>query len=327
MSRCHLLSLLPGSAAALCEGTLDADNSLHKTRTLLLFSTYISQLSEEIERERGGLSTESEEDRTSIETLYAAIPFLAKIADDGDGDEMDRVLVQRTIDMLNKVSGARAIRETAMQNEHSWLTYAFLLEMGLVTFFGVLMLQAGSRALHATMSALTGIVLLSSVVFLIDLGMPFHGFVQVDVSIFERIRKSISMVLAGVNDREQTTLWCGSIPREFVAGDLDQAAAKMRQLFEPFGRVATVTVRQKAAARGSWALVTFTNSAAIEKAMRAGVSVPSDDGKTCELQLKKADLNVKSGGAAQQIIGKHEQVQDEVAVPGIPSVASHTFKA
>ena len=103
MSRCHLLSLLPGSAAALCTGTLDADNSLHKTRTLLLFSTYISQLSEEIERERGGLSTESEEDRTSIETLYAAIPFLAKIADDGDGDEMDRVLVQRTIDMLNKV--------------------------------------------------------------------------------------------------------------------------------------------------------------------------------------------------------------------------------
>ena len=66
----HMSSLsLPGSAAALRTGTLDADNSLHKTRTLLLFSTYISQLSEEIERERGGLSTESEEDRTSIETL------------------------------------------------------------------------------------------------------------------------------------------------------------------------------------------------------------------------------------------------------------------
>ena len=32
-----------------------------------------------------------------------------------------------------------------MQNEHSWLTYAFLLEMGLVTFFGVLMLQVTSR--------------------------------------------------------------------------------------------------------------------------------------------------------------------------------------
>ena len=70
-----------------------------------------------------------------------------------------------------------------MQNEHSWLTYAFLLEMGLVTFFGVLMLQAGSRALNVTMSALTGIVLLSSVVFLIDLGMPFHGFVQVTIAI------------------------------------------------------------------------------------------------------------------------------------------------
>ena len=93
------------------------------------------------------------------------------------------------------------------------------------------------------------------------------------------------MVLAGVNDREQTTLWCGGIPREFVAGDLDKAAAKMRQLFEPFGRVATVTVRQKAAARGSWALVTFTNSAAIEKAMRAGVSVPSDDGQVIPTPL------------------------------------------
>ena len=41
------------------------------------------------------------------------------------------------------------------------------------------------------------------------------------------------MVLAGVNDREQTTLWCGGIPREFVAGDLDKAAAKMRQVILP----------------------------------------------------------------------------------------------
>eukprot|EP01047_Picozoa_sp_COSAG01_P089072 COSAG01_NODE_21270_length_910_cov_1.574599_1_plen_91_part_10 len=61
-------------------------------------------------------------DRSSIETVFAAVPFLAKIADDGDGDEMDRVLVQRTIDMLNKVSEARNIRETAMHNAGHWIT-------------------------------------------------------------------------------------------------------------------------------------------------------------------------------------------------------------
>eukprot|EP01047_Picozoa_sp_COSAG01_P068234 COSAG01_NODE_9816_length_2333_cov_19.949013_1_plen_82_part_00 len=41
---------------------------------------------------------------SDIESLYAAIPYLSRIADDGGGDEMDRVVVERTIDMLNSVS-------------------------------------------------------------------------------------------------------------------------------------------------------------------------------------------------------------------------------
>ena len=105
------------------------------------------------------------------------------------------------------------------------------------------------------------------------------------------------MVLAGVNDREQTTLWCGSIPREFVADDLDQAAAKMRQLFEPFGRVATVTARKPRGEAGRCDLHKFCSH---REGNAGGRSVPSDDSKTCELQLKKADLNVKSSGAASK---------------------------
>jgi hypothetical protein len=37
---------------------------------------------------------------SSIESLYAAIPFLAEIGSDGEGDEMDRVLIQRTVRSL-----------------------------------------------------------------------------------------------------------------------------------------------------------------------------------------------------------------------------------
>ena len=57
---------------------------------------------------------------------------------------------------------------------------------------------------------------------------------------------------------------------------------------------------------------------AAARLLEIGEAVAANDGEL--LVGAHADL-------AQQIIGKHEQVQDEVAVPGIPSVASHTFKA
>jgi len=46
---------------------------------------------------------------------------------------------------------------------------------------------------------LTILALLSSFVFIADLAMPFSGLVQVDRSIFDRIRVSISHVLSDVN--------------------------------------------------------------------------------------------------------------------------------
>ena len=54
---------------------------------------------------------------------------------------MDRVLVQRTIDMLNTVSQARQQRETAINNTTHTITYSILTLMGLVTLIGVKLLQ------------------------------------------------------------------------------------------------------------------------------------------------------------------------------------------
>ena len=62
---------------------------------------------------------------------------------DGDGDAMDRVVIERAIECLNGVSEARSMRQTATHNENRWIVYAFLLEMGVMTIFGMMLLQVG----------------------------------------------------------------------------------------------------------------------------------------------------------------------------------------
>jgi hypothetical protein len=57
--------------------------------------------------------------RSNIETLYAAMPSLDQIASDGDNDALDRAVVTRIVDMINDVSQARSIRETAIHNEQT----------------------------------------------------------------------------------------------------------------------------------------------------------------------------------------------------------------
>jgi hypothetical protein len=122
--------------AMLLVRTLDAHNVVHKMRTLLLCGHYIQMLAEDLSRKQSGSSQ-----RSNIDTLYAIMPSLAKIADDGDHDALDRQVITRVIDMLNAVSEARSTRETAVNNKQHWITYAFLLEMGGSTVFGVLILQ------------------------------------------------------------------------------------------------------------------------------------------------------------------------------------------
>eukprot|EP01043_Picozoa_sp_COSAG02_P061769 COSAG02_NODE_8366_length_2596_cov_19.291280_1_plen_595_part_00 len=299
--------------AMLLVRTLDAGNDAHQTRSLLLFASYIEQLSEEIAAGCPTLSREAiaapSDASSNIETLYAAVPFLSKICNDGENDEMDRVLVQRTIDMINKVSEARSIRETATHNSLSWITLLFLLEMGIITFFGVMMLQNGSELLNFLLPLLTFIALLSSVLFLADLALPFTGIVQVDTSIFDRIRQSISEVLVSVNQDQCRTLWVGSVPRSMIDCDIGLAADRLRGLFSRFGKVKSVTIRKKSTEYGSWSLVSFESEAGAERALSdtAGVYWKSTE----RLEIKKAALDAATGGGvAKQMIQQHNIVDD-----------------
>ena len=78
--------------------------------------------------------------------------------------------------------------------------------MGVITLLGVKLLQFGSQALNVMMPLLTLVALLSSNICLLDMAFPFRGFVQVDTSIFDRTRRSISGVLVGMSKIEKATM-------------------------------------------------------------------------------------------------------------------------
>jgi hypothetical protein len=59
-----------------------------------------------------------------------------------------------------------------------------------------------------------------------DLERPFGGLVRVDTSIFDRIRMSISSVLAEVSLDEQVTIWVGCIPLDLVLRDTPEEGAE-----------------------------------------------------------------------------------------------------
>ncbi len=299
--------------AMLLVRTLDAGNDAHQTRSLLLFAAYIEQLSDEIASGCPTLNGETvvptTENPSNIETLYAAVPFLSRICNDGQNDEMDRILVQRTIDMINKVTEARSIRETATHNNLCWINLLFLLEMGIITFFGVLLLQSGTQTLNIVLPLLTLVALLSSVLFLADLALPFAGVVQVDTSIFDRIRHSISKVLASVHQDQCRTLWVGSIPRSMIDCDIGLAADRLRGLFTRFGKVRSVTIRKKPSEYGTWSLVTFESETSAEQALAdtEGVFWKSTE----RLEIKKATLGAATGGGiARKLIEQHNYVDE-----------------
>lgn len=121
--------------AMLLVRTLDADDDVNKTRALLLFSSYIENLATEIFFKSKTRSKDAVL-ISSIEALYAAVPFLSEIASDGEGDEMDRVLIQRVVDSLNRVTEARHQRESAERGSVSLVTFVFLIMLAMFTFFG-----------------------------------------------------------------------------------------------------------------------------------------------------------------------------------------------
>ena len=194
----------------------------YKTRVLLLLASYIDHVSEEIEWQQrgsniwstgssngsnttsggggGGGGEASPSDATpppdsTVEILYATLPFLGEIAMDGDGDAMDHILVQRTVDSLKEASSARQIRITAEKRNISPWVYCFLWQMALVTFGGVLFLQTGSETLNSCVVGMTILSITSSMFILADLEKPYTGLVCVEVDIFNTIRNEIALVL------------------------------------------------------------------------------------------------------------------------------------
>ena len=155
---------------------------------------YIESLQQEIRNK--GNRRDSNDDGSSIEALYAAVPYLAKIASDGEGDEMDRVLIQRVVDSLNKVCEARHQRESAERGSVSVLTFLFLTMLAFFTFFGTYFLQVGSTTLTNCVVVMTGLSLTCSVIILMDVSLPWRFAIQVDTGIFSVICQDISFVLA-----------------------------------------------------------------------------------------------------------------------------------
>lgn len=181
----------------------DTDPSdTYKTRVLLLFASYIEQLAGEIKWQQGSQRKPDRPTPSNVETLYAAIPFLAAIGSDGDGDEMDRVLVQRTVDTLNAACQARQIRVSQERRNISPYVYAFLGQMAMMTYFSSLFLHTGSYALNNAVCIATLLSMATSMMILSDLDKPYNGFVTVDTNIFSAIRNDVSLVLHEDNERE-----------------------------------------------------------------------------------------------------------------------------
>ena len=64
----------------------------------------------------------------------------------------------------------------------------------------------------------------------------------------------------------------------------------MRYIFEKFGAVGKITLRQKPG-DSSWALVTFKHILSVESVMEAVVMAPGPNGpKSVQLKLKKLDV-------------------------------------
>ena len=154
--------------AMLLVRTLDADDNINKTRALLLFSSYIENLATEIFFKSQNHRDHEQVLQSSIESLYAAIPFLAEIASDGEGDEMDRVLIQRVVDALNRVCEARHRRVSEERHSVSMMTFVFLTVLAAFTFYGVSFLQMGAEGLTSSVVIMTGVSLLMSMAVLVS---------------------------------------------------------------------------------------------------------------------------------------------------------------
>jgi hypothetical protein len=82
---------------------------------------------------------------------------------------MDRVLIQRVVDALNRVCEARHRRVSEERHSVSVMTFVFLMMLAIFTFYGVAFLQMGSGGLISSVIVMTGLSLLMSMAVLVRL--------------------------------------------------------------------------------------------------------------------------------------------------------------
>lgn len=136
-----------------------------------------------------------------LESLYSVIPILAEICQDGTpeagskNDAIDRLLLERNLDIINQVVQARQARVTSEKRRISKWVWALLLLLALSSLGGVILIQGGSSVVNSLFCVVTVVVMTSAFMVLADMEQPFGGFVQIDVSSFHIIRKDIRVVL------------------------------------------------------------------------------------------------------------------------------------
>ena len=101
---------------------------------------------------------------------------------------------------------------------------------------------------------------------------------------------------AGISDgfsfAHSCTLWVGKIPIEFFDCPLEVVDKKFKQLFEPYGRILSVSTRKKAHPEDnlkSWGLVTFADQKDVQKVLQSVILAPPDHAHRLVVKLANVD--------------------------------------
>ena len=106
-----------------------------------------------------------------------------------------RLLLERTVDLINGIAQARQSRLTSEKRRISKWVWALMVLLAMSSFYGVLLIQGGSLIVNLSFCGLTIVAMTASFVVLADMEAPFSGFVRIDLSCFTMIRRDIRVVL------------------------------------------------------------------------------------------------------------------------------------
>jgi hypothetical protein len=153
---------------------LDAKDPSTKNILYQALGTYTSQMRDEImdDIEVGG---------SNGYDLYGIFKKIGAISLDGEGDEIDRIILAKILDELRDVSRYRLERVSALRSKIPLNLWIALQIFGLLTFSLVLLLDSGSKLLNVWLCEITAFSVCLFNWVLADYNSPFQGFIRVDL--------------------------------------------------------------------------------------------------------------------------------------------------